>query len=157
MDAVLLVVAADDGVMPQTREHLEILTLLGVRQASSRSPRSTASQEHRELAEEETREFLRGTFLEEAPICPISSITGEGFDQLYSTLSGLLESLQPRPLDGVFRLPVDRAFSARGFGTVVAGVPVCGSVGMDDEVVLLPRLQRQGFAKSRSMGDRATW
>ena len=139
MDAVLLVVAADDGVMPQTREHLEILTLLGMQRGFVALTKiDRVDEEHRELVLEMTRDFLRGTFLEEALICPISSITGEGFDGFYATLCNLLESVQPRRLDGVFRLPVDRAFSARGFGTVVAGVPVCGSAKVDDEVVLLP-------------------
>ena len=140
MDAVLLVVAADDGVMPQTREHLDILTLLGVKRgfvALTKTDR--VDDEHRELVIELTRDFLRGTFLEDAPICPISSMTGDGFDGFYTTLCSLLESIQPRRLDGVFRLPVDRAFSATGFGTVLAGIPVCGSARVDDEVVLLPQ------------------
>ena len=140
MDAVLLVVAADDGVMPQTREHLEILTLLGMKRGFvALSKIDRVDEEHRELVLDMTRDFLRGTFLEETPICPISSTTGEGFDGFYATLCNLLESIQPRRLDGVFRLPVDRAFSARGFGTVVAGVPVRGSAKVDDEVVLLPQ------------------
>lgn len=139
MDAVLLVVAADDGVMPQTREHLDILTLLGVRRglvALTKIDRVDA--EHRELVLTLTREYLQGTFLADAPICPVSSVTGEGFDAFYETLCRVVESIEPRRLDGVFRLPVDRAFSARGFGTVLAGIPVCGSARVEDEVVLLP-------------------
>ncbi len=139
MDAVLLVVAADDGVMPQTREHLDILTLLGVRRgfvALTKIDRVDA--EHRELVLALTRDYLQGTFLADAPVCPVSSITGEGFDAFYETLCGVVESIEPRRLDGVFRLPVDRAFSAHGFGTVVAGIPVCGSARVEDEVVLLP-------------------
>ncbi len=140
MDAVLLVVAADDGVMPQTREHLDILTLLGMKRGFVALTKiDRVDDEHRELVLELTRDFLRGTFLEDSPICPVSSITGDGFDGFYTTLCGLLESVEPRRLDGVFRLPVDRAFSARGFGTVVAGVPFCGSAKVDDEVVLLPQ------------------
>ena len=140
MDAVMLVVAADDGVMPQTREHLDILTLLGVQRGFIALTKiDRVDEEHRELVLELTRDFLRGTFLEKAPICPISSITGEGFDGFYATLCKLMESVEPRRLDGVFRLPVDRAFSAAGFGTVLAGIPICGSARVDDEVVLLPR------------------
>ncbi len=139
MDAVLLVVAADDGVMPQTREHLEILTLLGVRHGFVALTKiDRVEPDYRQLVQEETRAFLQNTFLAQAPICPISSITGEGFDEFYQTLTGLLAALRPKPLDGVFRLPVDRAFSARGYGTVVAGIPVCGSIGLDGELVLLP-------------------
>ncbi len=139
MDAVMLVVAADDGVMPQTREHMEILTLLGVRHGFVALTKiDRVDPQLLAMVIDETKGFLQGTFLEEAPICPVSSITGEGFDGFYSTLTSLLDSLQPKPLDGVFRLPVDRAFSARGFGTVVAGVPVCGSIGIDEELILLP-------------------
>jgi selenocysteine-specific elongation factor len=139
VDAVLLVVAADDGVMPQTREHLDILTLLGVRRGFvALSKIDRVDREHRELVLAITRDFLRGTFLEDAPICPLSSITGEGFDALYETLCRLIATVSPRQLDGVFRLPVDRAFSSRGFGTVVTGIPVCGSARVDDEVALLP-------------------
>jgi len=139
MDAVLLVVAADDGVMPQTREHLDILTLLGVRRGFVALTKiDRVDREHCELVLELTRDFLCGTFLENSPICPLSSVTGEGFDAFYDALCALLRSVEPRPVDGVFRLPVDRAFSARGFGTVVAGIPVCGSAEVDEEVVLLP-------------------
>jgi len=139
MDAVMLVVAADDGVMPQTREHMEILTLLGIRHgfvALTKIDRVDA--QHREMVQEDTRRFLRGTFLENSPICPISSITGEGFDEYFDALADLISHLDPKPLDGVFRLPVDRAFSARGYGTVVAGIPVSGSARIDEELVLLP-------------------
>jgi selenocysteine-specific elongation factor len=142
MDAVMLVVAADDGVMPQTREHMEILTLLGVKRgfvALTKIDRVDA--EHLELVLEETQDFLRGTFLEGAPIQPVSSITGDGFDGFHKTLTDLLQSLKPKPLDGVFRLPVDRSFSAQGYGTIVAGIPVSGQAKLDDELELLPERQ----------------
>ncbi len=139
MDAVMLVVAADDGVMPQTREHLEILTLLGIQRGLIALTKiDRVDDEQRKAALEHLHGFLHGTFLEGTPICPISSVTGEGFDGFYTTLCKLMESIEPRRLDGVFRLPVDRAFSATGFGTVLAGVPVCGSARVEDEVVLLP-------------------
>ena len=139
MDAVLLVVAADDGVMPQTREHMEILTLLGVRHGVVAVTKiDRVDEEHRALVLDDTAAFLRGTFLEGAPVRPVSSVTGEGFDGLFTSLCELLESLEPRPLDGVFRLPVDRAFSAHGYGTIVAGIPVAGSASIDDDLLLLP-------------------
>lgn len=139
MDAVMLVVAADDGVMPQTREHMEILTLLGVRHGIVVLTKiDRVDEEHRALVLEDTKAFLRGTFLEDAPICPVSSVTGEGFDFFFTMLCALFESLHPRPLDGVFRLPIDRAFSAQGYGTIVAGIPVSGSAHIDDELLLLP-------------------
>ena len=104
------------------------------------------------MVREETQAFLQGTFLAQAPICPISSITGEGFDEFYYTLTDLLDSLRPKPLNGVFRLPVDRAFSARGYGTVVAGVPVCGSIGIDEELVLLPEGSRSSIRQIEVYG-----
>jgi selenocysteine-specific elongation factor len=139
MDAVILVVAADDGVMPQTREHLDILTLLGIRHGLVALTKvDRVDREHLQVARAEIEEYLRGTFLEGAPLCPLSSVTGEGFDGFYRALSELSRAIRPKPVDGVFRLPLDRAFSARGYGTVVAGIPVSGSARVGDEVVLLP-------------------
>ena len=140
MDGVILVVAADDGVMPQTREHLEILTLLGVQHgmvALTKIDRVEA--DHLEIARAELEDFLRGTFLEGAPILPLSSVTGQGFDSFYESLAALVQAIRPKPVDGVFRVPLDRAFSAKGYGTVVAGIPVSGSARAGDDVVLLPQ------------------
>ena len=139
MDGVILVVAADDGVMPQTREHLDILTLLGVRHglvALTKIDRVTPDL--LELARSDLEDLLRGTFLDSAPILPISNVTGQGFDPFLETLFAMVQKIQPRRVDGVFRVPVDRTFSAQGYGTIVAGIPVCGSARVGDEVVLLP-------------------
>ncbi len=139
MDVVLLVVAADDGVMPQTREHLDILTLLGIERglvALTKIDRVDSDQV--ELARDDTAGFLQGTFLQDAPILPVSSVTGEGLDRFCEDLTALVESVRAKPIDGVFRLPLDRAFSAKGHGTVVSGVPVSGSARTGDEVILLP-------------------
>ncbi|MGA2067409.1 MAG: selenocysteine-specific translation elongation factor [Thermoguttaceae bacterium] len=139
MDGVILVVAADDGVMPQTREHLDILTLLGIRHglvALTKIDRVDA--EHREIARLDVADFVRGTFLEGAPIVPLSNTTGEGFEQFYEALAALVRSIRPKPADGVFRLPVERAFSVPGYGTVVAGIPLAGFARTGQEVVLLP-------------------
>ena len=139
MDAVLLVVAADDGVMPQTREHLDILTLLGVRYGMVALTKiDRVDEETHVLAREDITQFVQGTFLEGKPILPVSSVTGEGFNELLEALLTLLESIEPKTLDGLFRLPIDRAFSAKGHGTIVAGIPTSGSVKLDDEVELLP-------------------
>jgi len=139
MDGVVLVVAADDGVMPQTREHLDILTLLGVEHGFVALTKiDRVEPDHLESARAETADFLRGTFLEGAPICPVSSVTGQGFDRFFEALSRLLAGILPKPVDGVFRVPVDRACSARGYGTVVAGIPVSGQAHVGDELVLLP-------------------
>ncbi len=139
MDAVILVVAADDGVMPQTREHLDILTLLGIEHGMVALTKvDRVESEHLEIARDELEDFLQGTFLQGAPILPLSNVTGEGFSPFLEALDELLRAVRPKRLDGVFRLPVDRAFSAKGFGTVVAGIPVCGSARIGDEVLLLP-------------------
>ena len=140
MDAVILVVAADDGVMPQTREHLEILTLLGIRQgivALTKIDRVAPAE--RESVRARVSAFLQGTFLAAAPVLPLSNITGEGFDPFLEALWNLVRGIQPRPVDGVFRLPLERGFSVPGYGTVVAGIPVSGLAHAGDEVVLLPQ------------------
>jgi len=140
MDGVLLVVAADDGIMPQTREHLDILTLLGLRHglvALTKVDRVDAARQQEVTAE--VCRYLRGTFLEGAPILPFSNITFEGFHPLLVALEGLVRSITPRRADGVFRMPLDRAFSAKGFGTVVAGIPVAGAASLGAETVLLPQ------------------
>jgi selenocysteine-specific elongation factor len=140
MDGVILVVAADDGIMPQTREHLEILTLLGLRHgmvALTKIDRATpdrAAEVRVALAG-----LLSGTFLEGAPVVGVSNVTAEGFDEFYERLWTLVRGIRPKRLDGVFRLPLDRAFSAQGFGTVIAGIPVAGEAAVGDEVVLLPQ------------------
>jgi selenocysteine-specific elongation factor len=140
MDGVILVVAADDGIMPQTREHLDILTLLGIRHGLVALTKiDRVAPDDLELARAELEEFLRGTFLEAAPILPLSNVTAEGFDKFFEALFRLLESIEPKRCDGVFRVPLDRAFSAKGHGTVVAGIPVSGSAKIDDEIVLLPQ------------------
>ncbi len=140
MDAVILVVAADDGVMPQTREHLEILTLLGIRQgivALTKIDRIPAEQ--RDGVAAEVGRFLHGTFLDGAPVLPVSNITGEGFDRFLESLWAMVRAIQPKRLDGIFRLPLERAFSVQGYGTVLAGIPLAGSARAGDEVVLLPQ------------------
>jgi selenocysteine-specific elongation factor len=142
MDAVILVVAADDGVMPQTREHLDILTLLGVRHGLVALTKvDRVDSESVELARSDVEDSVRGTFLEGTPILPVSSVTAQGFDQFFEALVALLEKVEPKAVDGVFRLPLDRAFSVKGHGTVVSGIPVSGSAHVGDEVVLLPQGQ----------------
>jgi selenocysteine-specific elongation factor len=148
MDGVILVVAADDGVMPQTREHLDILTLLGIQHgvvALTKIDRVDPVQ--REVVTEQIREYLQGTFLGEAPILPISNVTGEGFGPFHKALSELVRTIEPKRVDGVFRLPVDRSFSVMGYGPVVSGIPLSGSAAVGDEIVLLPQ-QLKGRIKA---------
>jgi selenocysteine-specific elongation factor len=140
IDGCILVVAADDGVMPQTREHLDILTLLGVRHGIVALTKVDAvPPERTEAAVQEVRQFVVGTFLQEAPILPISSITGQGFEEFYEALKAMVAAITPKTANGVFRVPIERAFSAKGYGTIVAGIPTCGSIGVGDEVELLPQ------------------
>jgi selenocysteine-specific elongation factor len=139
IDGVIFVIAADDGVMPQTREHFDILTLLGVKHGIVALTKvDCVGREQVDKVTAEIREFLAGTFLENAPICPVSSITGQGFDIFYEALKELVNSIEPKKTDGVFRLPVERVFSVKGYGTVVSGIPICGSAKIGDEVTLFP-------------------
>ncbi|MCU0913217.1 MAG: selenocysteine-specific translation elongation factor [Planctomycetes bacterium] len=140
IDGCILVVAADDGVMPQTREHMDILTLLGVEHGIVALTKvDVVNAERVQTATQEIRRFLTGTFLQEAPILPISNITGQGFEEFYEALKALVASITPKTTGGVFRVPVERAFSAKGYGTIVAGIPACGAVDVGDELVLLPQ------------------
>ncbi len=139
IDAVLVVVAADDGVMPQTREHLDILTLLGTRAGVVAVTKcDLVSSEQLEHVVHDVRELLVDTFLGDAPVVAVSNKTGQGLSDLLTALQTMVEQLEPRRCDGVFRLPVERAFSVPGRGTVVTGIPVSGSIGVGDEVVVLP-------------------
>lgn len=140
IDGVIFVIAADDGVMPQTREHLDILTLLGVKHGIvALTKADCVGPERLGSVTAEIKDFLVGTFLENAPILPVSSITGQGFDVFSGALRELVNSIEPKTTDGVFRLPVERSFSVKGYGTVVSGIPVCGQVKTGDEVTLFPQ------------------
>jgi selenocysteine-specific elongation factor len=139
IDGVIFVIAADDGVMPQTREHFDILTLLGVRYGIVALTKvDCVGPEQVEKVTAEIKEFLAGTFLENAPICPVSSITGQGFDVFYEALKELVNSIEPKKTDGIFRLPVERVFSVKGYGTVVSGIPISGTAKIGDELMLFP-------------------
>ena len=140
VDLALFVVAADDGVMPQTREHLAILRLLGVSDGIvALTKTDLVEPEWVEMVVEDLRELLAGTFLEAAEIVPVSSVTGDGIDRLRELLEARIAGVGERPDRGALRLPVDRAFSMSGFGTVVTGTVLAGSVRPRDELVLQPR------------------
>jgi len=139
MDIVMLVIAADEGVMPQTREHLEICRLLGVRRGIvALTKRDMVDSDWLGLVTEEVRDFVAGSFLEEAPIVPVSSRTGEGTEQLKSELLKMAMGLDQKRSEGPFRLPVDRGFTVAGFGTVVTGTLLSGQIRVGDEVELFP-------------------
>ncbi len=140
MDLVALVVAADEGVMPQTREHLEICQLLGVKRGLTVLTKvDMVDEDWLELVQEDLREFLKGTFLEEAPMVPVSSTTGQGLDELIRLLDSMVADIQPKAPSGPYRLPVDRVFTIKGFGTVVTGTSISGLIHEGDEVRIYPR------------------
>ncbi len=144
IDLVLLVVAADDGVMPQTREHLEIMKLLGLRHGIIVVTKiDLVPDDLRELAIEDVRETVEGTFLEDAPIQPVSSVTGEGIDELVDRVHECVNRIEPRSAEGVFRMPIQRVFSSKGFGTVLTGIPVSGQTKVGDTIEVLP-LEQSG-------------
>jgi selenocysteine-specific elongation factor len=139
MDLVMLVIAADEGIMPQTREHLDILRLLGVRSGLvALTKRDLVEREWLELVTEEVRDFVADSFLEGAPIVPVSSRSGEGLDELRAELLRLANSADEKRREGSYRLPVDRVFTMAGFGTVVTGTLLSGEICVNDELELLP-------------------
>jgi selenocysteine-specific elongation factor len=139
IDLVVLVVAADEGVMPQSREHLAICELLQVREGFvALTKTDMVEPDWLDLVQEDTAEFLQGTFLEGKPIVPVSSKTGEGLDTLLATLNDMCRKLNPRSVHGPVRLPVDRVFTMRGFGAVVTGTLFSGSLNLEDRIDILP-------------------
>ncbi|MGE5284222.1 MAG: selenocysteine-specific translation elongation factor, partial [Actinomycetota bacterium] len=139
VDIVLLVVAADEGVMPQTREHLDICRLLAVRHGIVVLNKcDKAESDWMDLQEEEIRALVRGTFLDGAPIVRVSSVTGEGLPELVSVLDRIAAGIPGKDSSDLFRLPVDRSFSMKGFGTVVTGTVFGGTIATGEEVALLP-------------------
>ena len=139
MSLVILVVAADDGVMPQTREHLNIMTVLGLKSGLvALTKTDLVDEELVDLAAEDVKDLVAGTFLDRTPIVPVSSVTGAGFDALRTALDEAIEGVVPISPSGAFRMPIQRVFSAKGFGTVVTGVPVSGSLKVGDPVEVFP-------------------
>jgi selenocysteine-specific elongation factor len=139
MDLVMLVIAADEGIMPQTREHLDILRLLGVKSGLvALTKRDMVEREWLELVTEEVRDFVASSFLEGAPIVPVSSRSSEGLDLLRVELVRLANAADEKRREGSFRLPVDRVFTVAGFGTVVTGTLLSGEIRVGDELELLP-------------------
>jgi selenocysteine-specific elongation factor len=139
IDLVVLVVAADEGVMPQTREHLDICSLLGVqRGVVALTKVDTVDAELAEMAAADVGEALRGSFLEGAPILPCSSKTRQGLDALVQSIAEALRDAPGRDPEGLLRLPIDRVFSMKGFGTVVTGTLWAGKLRVGDDVSALP-------------------
>src|ERR1700730_1297757 len=140
IDVLALVIAADEGVMPQTREHFDICRLLGVRKGLVViTKKDLVDDEMLSLVEAEAKELVAGSFLEDAPVIAVSSLTGDGLEQLRTGLKEISRSIPPRSSDFMTRLPVDRAFSMKGFGAVVTGTLVSGAIAEGDELELLPQ------------------
>ncbi len=138
IDMAMLIIAADDGIMPQTREHFDILKLLGVKSGILIiSKIDLVDEEWLELVLEEIRELISGSFLEDCKIFKISSKTGKGIDELKNFLSSFQITENPE-LYPLFRMPVDRVFSIKGYGTVVTGSIISGEIKKNDEVEILP-------------------
>jgi selenocysteine-specific elongation factor len=139
IDIVVMVIAADEGVMPQTREHMEICTLLGIQHGLIVMTKTDmVDEEWLELALEDIREFSQGTFLEDAPILPVSSVTGDGIPELISTIAEIAGSIPQRPPSSLFRLPIDRVFTMKGFGTVITGTLVSGKINVGETIMVYP-------------------
>jgi selenocysteine-specific elongation factor len=140
VDLVALIVAADESIMPQTREHMQILSLLGVGAGLVVLTKTDmVEQDMVDLVTEEVRDFTRGTFLEGCPIVAVSSVTGRGIDALIKTLDEMAASLEGTRRSGIFRLPIDRVFTMKGFGTVVTGTLMSGGVRVGEDVAIMPR------------------
>lgn len=139
IDMVAMVIAADEGVMPQTREHMEICTLLGVKHGLVVITKvDMVDEEWLELVQEDIRNYMMGSFLEDAPMLPVSSLTGQGLPELKSAMDAIVKKVPERTSSGLFRLPVDRVFTMKGFGTVITGTVASGSIRVGDTIMIYP-------------------
>jgi selenocysteine-specific elongation factor len=140
---VLFVVAADEGVMPQTREHLDVLKLLNIEKGNIVITKvDKVDEEYVALVEDDVKGLVRGSFLERAPVYRVSSVSGKGIDELKGAITAYCKEIEPLPSDGIFRCPIDRIFSMKGFGAVVAGTVVSGRQQKTDPVEVLPLEQK---------------
>lgn len=140
MDLVLLVVAADEGIMPQTREHMDILGLLGIKKSILVINKcDLVDEEWLELVEEEIQEELEGTFLEGAPVVKVSAATGQGLDELTDMIQQLMsDEVVAKDTQTIPRLPIDRAFTLSGFGTIITGTLISGTITREDVLEMYP-------------------
>ena len=159
IDLVLLVIAADESIKPQTREHFDICRLLGVKRGVVALTKSDlVDADMLGLVRLEVEEYLRGSFLERAPIVPVSAKMGTGLAELKSALHAVASEIPGKDAARYFRLPIDRAFAMKGFGTVVTGTLISGSIGAEDEVELFPgskRLRVRGVQSGGKSVERA--
>jgi selenocysteine-specific elongation factor len=140
IDLVALIIAADEGVMPQTREHLEICSLLNIKHGLVILTKiDLVDKEWRNLVRDDVSSFLAGTFLQDAPVVEVSSETGQGIKELVIVLDELTKKVSERVPGNFFRLPIDRVFTMRGFGTVVTGTTISGHIEVGSEVTIYPK------------------
>jgi selenocysteine-specific elongation factor len=165
LDAALLVIAADAGVSAQTREHFDILRLLGLRHGLIALTKTDLVDETRlQAVTAQVRQFVADSFLQEAPIVPVSAVTGAGLEDLREALFALAAQIEPRADTGLFRLPIDRVFTMHGFGTVIAGTVLSGEVAVGDQIEIYPEglaarvrgVQVHGHKEPRSRVGRRT-
>jgi len=167
IDFVLLVISADEGIMPQTKEHLEIMETLGITQGIIvLNKLDLVDEELLELATEEVMDFVQNSFLKDAPIIQVSSQTKQGIEELLNEITNLTDSIPQRKTEGLFRMYIDRIFTQEGFGTIVNGSIISGTIQKNEPVFLLPnerelrirRLEHHGKEVSEvSAGDRASF
>jgi len=139
IDVVMLVIAADEGIMPQTKEHLHICSLLGITTGIVALTKiDLVEKDWLELVKSEITEYLSGSFLEKAPIMPVSAIKQEGLSDLISSIDAAVGKINEKADDGIFRLPVDRVFTMKGFGTVITGTMISDHIKIGDEIEILP-------------------
>jgi len=165
LDLVMLIVAADESIMPQTREHFDICKLLNVKAGLvALTKADLVDPELLELARAEVEDFVKGSFLEGAPVVAVSSRTGQGIEELKQELARLARAIQPKETAAIARLPIDRVFSIKGFGTVVTGTLIAGEIKAGDELEILPagirtrvrNLQVHGHDADRALAGQRT-
>ena len=139
IDMVLLVVAADEGVMPQTKEHIDICELLGLdRGIVAITKKDLVDEEMLELVKEDIKDFLKGRPFEGAQVIPVSSATGENIDVLRDAIISIANDVHEKSKDGIFRLPIDRVFTLKGLGTIVTGTCISGHISVGEEIEIYP-------------------
>jgi len=143
IDMALLIVAADEGVMPQTREHVDICELLGItRGIVAVTKKDLVDDDMVELVKEDIEDFLKGRALEGSPVIPVSSTTGENIDLLREAIQNTAHGIDERSKEGIFRLPVDRVFTIKGLGTIITGTCISGHIRAGEEVEIYPENRR---------------
>jgi len=165
IDLVLLVIAADESIKPQTREHFDICRLLSVRRGITVLTKSDlVDADTLEVVRLEVEDFLRGSFLENAPIIPVSSLSGSGIDDLKRAIATVAAEVPARDSNAIPRLPIDRVFSMKGFGTVVTGTLISGTIRREDELGIFPKgqsarvrgIQVHGQSSERALAGQRT-